>query len=127
MKTILITLVAALLITAPKDMLAQKPVKVVISVPGAQDEACKTRIENYLKREYGVASSLVNFRRHTVTVQYIADRTNVENIKTAIANLGYDADDVTANPDAYKRLPKTCQHPVEKKENTGKKDGGNAG
>ena len=37
-------------------------------------------------------------------------RTNIENIKTALANLGYDADDVTADPDAYKRLPITCQH-----------------
>lgn len=127
MRTVLISLFAAFLFIAPQNLSAQKPVKVVISVPGAQDEACKTRIENYLKREYGVASSLVNFRRHTVTVQYIADRTNVENIKTAIANLGYDADDVTANPDSYKRLPKTCQHPVEKKEEASKKDDGNAG
>jgi hypothetical protein len=30
--------------------------------------------------------------------------------------MGYDADDVTAEPDAYKRLPKTCRHiPVKEK------------
>jgi hypothetical protein len=35
----------------------------------------------------------------------------VENIKTAIANAGYDADDVKANPDSYKMLPKICRRP----------------
>ena len=30
-------------------------------------------------------------------------------LKAAIANAGYDADDIPANPDAYKLLPKTCK------------------
>jgi hypothetical protein len=42
-------------------------------------------------------------------VTYFTDRTNLENIKTAIANAGYDADDVTANEDSYKRLPTKCK------------------
>jgi mercuric ion binding protein len=46
-----------------------------------------------------------------VNVTYLADRTNPENIKTAIANAGYDADDVKANDDSYKMLPKTCKRP----------------
>jgi periplasmic mercuric ion binding protein len=84
--------------------------KAVISTPGIQCEACKTRIENHLAHEDGISSVKADYRRHTVTVVYYTDRTNIENIKTAIANMGYDADDVTAEPDAYKRLPKTCQH-----------------
>ena len=36
---------------------------------------------------------------------------NPENIKALIANVGYDADDVTAEPDAYKRLPTCCKKP----------------
>lgn len=113
MKTVIFSVLSLLLFATPKDIPAQKPTKVVINVPGAQDEACKTRIENYLKREYGVVESNVNYRRHTVTVKFIPARTNIENIKTAIANLGYDADDVKANPESRKRLPKNCQHPVE--------------
>ncbi|MEO6289178.1 MAG: heavy metal-associated domain-containing protein [Ginsengibacter sp.] len=84
--------------------------KAVIATPGVQCEACKTRIENRLVHEYGVSSVRADYRRHTVTVVWYTDRTNIENIKTALANMGYDADDVTAEPDAYKRLPKTCQH-----------------
>ena len=88
-----------------------KPIqKAVIKTPGVQDEACKTRIENHLAHEYGVIAVKADFRKHVVGVQWYTDRTNIENIKTAIANLGYDADDVTADPDAYNRLPKTCQH-----------------
>lgn len=88
-----------------------KPIqKAVIATPGVQDEACKTRIENQLAHEYGVKAVKVDFRKHVVGVQWYTDRTNIENIKTAIANMGYDADDVTAEPDACKRLSKACQH-----------------
>lgn len=112
MKAILIGIVCFAGTFSVNTAAAQKPVKAVISVPGAQDEPCKIRIENYLKREYGIVESNVNYRRHTVTVKYLPDRTNIENIKTAIANLGYDADDVKANPESYNRLPKDHRHPV---------------
>src|SRR6476646_10965803 len=84
--------------------------KAVIKTPGVQCEACKTRIENHLIHEDGVSSVKADYKKHTVTVVWYTDRTNIENIKTALANMGYDADDVTADPDAYKRLPITCQH-----------------
>ncbi len=87
-----------------------KPVQTAkIKTPNALCEACKTRIESYLKRYDGVVSVAVNFRKGETTVKYLTDRTDIEQIKTAIANLGYDADDVTANEDSYKRLPKSCK------------------
>jgi copper chaperone CopZ len=90
--------------------------KAVIQTPGVQDEACKTRIDNFLVHEYGVTSVKADYRRHTVTVQWLKDRSNIENIKTALANMGYDADDVSADPDAYSRLPLACRHKDVKKE-----------
>ncbi len=89
--------------------------KAVINTPGVQCEACKIRIENRLVHEDGISSVKADYRKHTVTVVWYKDRTNIENIKTALANMGYDADDVTAEPDAYKRLPKTCQHIIQEK------------
>ncbi len=80
-----------------------------INTPEALCEACKTRIETYLKRIDGVRFINVNYRKGETTVKYLTDRTNIEEIKTAIANLGYDADDIPANEDSYKRLPKTCK------------------
>lgn len=82
-----------------------------IKTPNALCEACKTRIETYLKRIDGVQMVAVNYRRGETTVRYLTDRTNIEEIKTAIANQGYDADDVTANEESYKKLPVTCKKP----------------
>jgi len=82
-----------------------------IPTPTVQCDMCKERIETYLKRYDGVTYVNVNLKRKETTVKYLTDRTNIENIKTAIANAGYDADDVPANPDAYKGLPKCCKKP----------------
>jgi periplasmic mercuric ion binding protein len=92
---------------------AQKPVKAMltatIKTPNALCEVCKTRIEGYLKRYDGILETTVNYRKGETKVKYVTDRTDIEQIKTAIANCGYDADDVTANEDAYNRFPKTCK------------------
>ncbi|MDO6435277.1 heavy metal-associated domain-containing protein [Flavitalea sp. BT771] len=90
----------------------QKAVKtVVIKTPTVQCESCKKRIENYMSHEEGIQKVNVDFKKKTTTVVYLTDRTNPENIKALIANVGYDADDVTAEPDAYKRLPTCCKKP----------------
>ncbi len=87
-----------------------KPVlTAIIKTPNALCLNCKTRIETYLKRYDGVIEVNVNYRKAETKVKYITDRINIEEIKTAIANCGYDADDVPANEDSYKRLPKTCK------------------
>ena len=88
--------------------------KIVISTPTVQCEMCKTKIEKFLTREPGISDVNVNFKKKTTTVTFLTDRNNIEQIKTAIANAGYDADDVTADEDAYKKLPKCCKKPAEK-------------
>lgn len=110
MKTILLSLLLITAFTGSSFAQTKAVQKAVIQTPGVQTEGCKTRVENYLKREDGVASVKADYRRHAVTVVYYTDRTNIENIKTAIANLGFDADDITADPDVFKRLPPECQH-----------------
>lgn len=91
--------------------------KAVIKTPGVHCDMSKTRIENYLKRHDGLRSVTVDVKRKTTTVTWLTSRTNIQNIKTDIANAGFDADDVTAEPDAYNMLPKCCKKPeaVEKK------------
>ncbi|GAA0551984.1 heavy-metal-associated domain-containing protein [Chitinophaga japonensis] len=82
-----------------------------ISTPTVQCEQCKNRIERYLKQETGVAYSKVDYKKKLTTVKFYSDRTNIENVKTAIANAGYDADNVTANTESYDRLPLCCKKP----------------
>jgi copper chaperone CopZ len=96
---------------------SQQPVRkgaletATISVPTVQCEQCKDRIERYMSREDGIQMVKVDYKHHTCKVTYIWDRTTIENIKTAIANIGYDADDVAADPEAYKKLPTCCKKP----------------
>jgi periplasmic mercuric ion binding protein len=89
----------------------KKPVTVKIQTPTVVCDECKKRIEEYLKYEEGITKVVVYPKSKYTMVTYLADRTNIENIKTAIANVGYDADDVKANEEAYKNLPKTCKKP----------------
>jgi len=96
--------------------------KAVIKTPTVQCDNCKDRIERYLSKEYGVSSVKVDVKKKTTTVVWLTDRTNIENIKAAIANIGYDADDVTADETAYKKLPKCCQKPEEKPAAADKKE-----
>jgi|SRR5664279_5508936 len=94
---------------------AQQPVRkgaletVTVSVPTVQCEECKDRIEKYLTREDGITLVKVDYKKKTCKVTYYWDRTTVENIKTAIANTGYDAGDVAADAEAYKKLPTCCK------------------
>lgn len=85
--------------------------KAVIKTPGVLAESCKERIEFFLGRMDGIMAVKADFRKKTTTVSWLTDRTTLENIKTAIANLGFDADDIEAEEYAYKRLPKECKKP----------------
>jgi mercuric ion binding protein len=82
-----------------------------IKTPTVQCQECKDRIEKYVSREEGVQKVVVDYKRKITKVTYVADRTTIENVKTAIANAGYDADDVFADPEAYKKLPTCCKKP----------------
>lgn len=86
--------------------------KVVIKTPTVQCEMCKDKIEKYLTREPGVTAVKVDYKKKTTTVTFLSDRNNIEQLKTSIANAGYDADDVTADEAAYNKLPKCCKKPA---------------
>ena len=111
MKTIVFSLF--LLITSSLYAQQQKPVTVKINTPTVQCEKCKKRIEDYMKVEEGVLKTVVDFKQKRTTVTYLLDRTNLENIKTAIANAGYDAEDIKADKDVYNKLPTCCKKPAD--------------
>jgi periplasmic mercuric ion binding protein len=112
MKAIQLTLIGLFFLAAGAMAQQKATGKAVISIPGAQCEKCKERIELYLLRQYGVGAVNVNYRKKNVTVTWLNDRTDIEQIKTHIANCGYDADDVTADEVAQKKLPPDCKHPL---------------
>jgi mercuric ion binding protein len=83
--------------------------KAVIKTPTIGSEYCQQTVELYLRREYGISSVKVDLKKKTTTVTWLTDRTNIETIRAAIANLGFDADDIEAEEYAYKRVPKECK------------------
>jgi periplasmic mercuric ion binding protein len=89
----------------------KKPVVVQIKTPQAACIECKDKIEKFMKYEEGIAKIVVDIKKKITTVTFLSDRTNIENIKTTLANLGFDADDITANEETYKRLPICCKRP----------------
>jgi len=109
MKKILFSCVLFLGIAISSNSQVKPVLTATIRTPNALCQLCKDRIETYLKRYDGVLEVNVNYRKAETKVKYVTDRINIEEIKAAIANAGYDADDVTATEDAYNRLPKTCK------------------
>ena len=83
--------------------------KAIIKTPTVLCDKCKDRVEFFISHEVGVTSVKADIKRKTTTVTWLNDRTTLENIKVAIANLGYDADDIEAEESAFKRLPKECR------------------
>ncbi len=109
MKRIIPLVFVSVLFAVAASSQVKPVVTATIKTPNALCENCKKRIEGYVKPYDGVAEILVNFRKGETRVKYITDRINIEEIKAYIANCGYDADDVPAAEDAYKRLPLSCK------------------
>lgn len=113
MKSIKLTLIAIIGFISFANAQQKTVNKVIINTPTVQCEMCKNRLESYLSREPGVSVVKVDYKKKTTTVTYLTDRNNIEQLKTAIANAGYDADDEAAEESAYKKLPKCCKKPAE--------------
>lgn len=111
MKRLWLSFVTVFLISLAASAQVKAVQTAKISTPTIQCDMCKKRIETYLHRYDGVQTINVNVKKKETTVKYITDRINEEEIKAAIANAGYDAGDVAANPDSYNRLPKCCKKP----------------
>ncbi len=87
----------------------QKPVATVKIKTSVECQMCQKRIESFFKREPAVEYINVNYHNKIATLRYYTDRTNPAYLRTAIANLGYDADTVRANPEFYNKLPDCCK------------------
>lgn len=70
---------------------------------------CKDRVEHDLSFEKGVKSVSVDLDTKNVTVKYDPNKTDPDKLRKAISKIGYDADDITADPEAYEKLPKCCK------------------
>jgi hypothetical protein len=86
-----------------------------IKVPQLKCWECQERLDQYLTREKGpntdagIIQWKEDLRNGILKIQYFPDRITLDFIRTEIANAGFDADSVTAEPDSYKSLPPSCK------------------
>ncbi len=73
---------------------------------------CEERIESNMAYEKGVKSVELDDETKIVTIVYKTAKTDPEKLRKALSDLGYDADDVEANPKAYAKLPACCKKDV---------------
>ena len=70
---------------------------------------CEERIEGNIAYEKGVKKVELNNDTKIVTIGYDPRKTSPDNLRTAISKIGYDADNVVADPVAYEKLPGCCK------------------
>jgi copper chaperone CopZ len=93
-----------------------KALKADIKTPTATCTECKTIIESFVSKSIdGLVKISVRTTSGITSVSYYPDRTNIEEIKYAISNAGFDADNVLANPDTYANIPDCCKKPQDRK------------
>ena len=111
MKYVQLTFLSLLLFCVTSMAQQKTSGKAIISTPGMYTEECKAKIEQSLFKQYGIVAYIADLKKKNVTVTWLTDRTDIEQIKTMIANVGFNADDVTADETAFKRLSPTCKTP----------------
>lgn len=110
MKNLILSLMALLFIGASLAQGEAKPkVREVVIKTSAECGSCKERMEAKLNYVKGIAFAELNYETKELTVKFKTDKITLEEIKKIISDLGYDADEVKANPEAQAKLPKCCQ------------------
>ena len=88
--------------------------KAVIKTTIACDhcKACETCGKNFqanMLKIKGVKMFELDEKAMTITVYYNPKKTDLETIRMAISKFGYDADEVKADPEAYRKLDDCCK------------------
>ena len=89
-----------------------KGAQVIEIKTSAHCQDCKDRIEYELTFTKGVVSTEFADNSQTLTVKFKSKKINRDEIRAVISSMGYDADYVKADKDAFNMLPKSCKAPA---------------
>ena len=70
---------------------------------------CGGLLEKTLLKTKGIQMLTLNAKDETIEVIYNSKKTDLPTIKNAISKLGYDADEVKADPAGYEKLDGCCK------------------
>ena len=92
MKKVLV--LSAMMLTAMVSMAKDIKTAVFTTSPEMHCENCEKRIKGNLRFEKGIKSIVTNLKTKTVTIQYDAEKTNVQNIVKGFKKIKYEAKEV---------------------------------
>lgn len=72
-------------------------------------ETCGGLLEKTLLKKKGIQMITLDEKEMTITVIYNSKKVDLNSIKIAISKLGYDADDIKADPKGYENLDGCCK------------------
>lgn len=72
-------------------------------------ETCGLKFEAELYNTKGIKAFQIDEKKMTITVIYNPAKVDLLTIKNAISKLGFDADEVKADPVAYNKLDDCCK------------------
>jgi len=72
-------------------------------------ESCGSRLEKAVFTERGIKRVDLDEESKNLTIIYNPQKTSPEKIRAAISKVGFDADDVKADPEAYEKLDECCK------------------
>ncbi|MBI89137.1 MAG: hypothetical protein CMG60_03535 [Candidatus Marinimicrobia bacterium] len=82
---------------------------VTINTPTIQCGMCQKNIEVGLGKIKGITKSTVDLGTKTTLVTYEVEKSDLSIIEKTISNLGYQANELAADPKAYETLPACCK------------------
>ena len=112
-KTTISTLILVLIMCCSNALYSQVKKSDTVSVKtSAVCDMCKERLETGLAFEKGVKDVTLDSKTKVLTVVYNPKSTSAGDIRKKVTKLGYDADDLPAEPAAYDKLPACCKKGV---------------
>lgn len=72
-------------------------------------ETCGDLLEKKLLKQTGIQMITLDEKAMTITVIFNTKKVDLQTVKMAIAKLGYDADEVKADPAGYEALDGCCK------------------
>ncbi|RZJ71598.1 heavy metal-associated domain-containing protein [Flavobacterium sp.] len=74
-----------------------------------QCPSCGGKFQKTLIKESGIQMVILDEQKMTLKVTYNSKKTDPQAIKVAISKLGYDADEIKADPKGFEQLDSCCK------------------
>ena len=85
-----------------------------INIPTTQCNMCVANIENALNGIDGILKYKVELETYRVKVKYNTDKLSLQSIEQLISKAGYQANNLSADVDAYNKLAMCCRLPKDR-------------